>query len=77
MIIRKSILAISFVSLASLAVACGGSQEPAESPEGAAAEETLEEPAAEEEAADDYAAEEEAVEEPAAEEEAAEEPAAE
>lgn len=64
MIIRTSVLAIPFVALA---VACGGSQAPAEAPEGAAMEE---------EAAPEEPAAEEAMEEPAA-EEAAEEPAAE
>lgn len=70
MIIRTSVLAIPFVALA---VACGGSQAPAESPEGAATEETTEETAVEEEAFEETAVEEEAVEEPAAEEAAGEE----
>jgi hypothetical protein len=71
MIIRNTVLAISF---AALAVACGGSQQPVEAPEGAVAEEEAAE-APVEEAAEEPA--EEAAEEPAAEGEAAGETVAE
>jgi hypothetical protein len=61
MIIRNTVLAVSF---AALAIACGGSQAPAEAPEGAAAAE--EAPAAEAPAAEAPAAEAPAAEAPAA-----------
>jgi hypothetical protein len=61
MIIRNTVLAVSF---AALAIACGGSAAPAEAPEGAAAAE--EAPAAEAPAAEAPAAEAPAAEAPAA-----------